>query len=514
MKTLSKYIYYKCYRMGAMTVTSKKIILIPALLIFFFCSAITPALALDIYWKPANDENATYSQRPYANTNRVDIQVNVKKAKTVEVNNEEAIQIGSTDSELWLFRDYLLKPGENTIKVKVEKRISSKKDKDSDTETDDLTITVMETPASGSFRYFESPGSKLTAFDKSIGLKLPKDTAVIDSQGRAAFDQSVSIQINPPPTNLAPYYLPLSPLYSIHSASSAYYLSNAGELTLKYDTSTGNADTDMITVLYAPPNYQTSLLQLKMMQKINSYNHTADSVTVPFNKFGFGHYLVARVISDFNDFSLNKTGGLDLSWARPYVMALWTKGVMNPLEKYPDGSYVPDNYFGLTDKSGKKELPVTRIEFISMLGRGLRLPFSASVAQTHIFSDMQDLGVSDVQYLEAALKEGWIPNSLTINEKLYFHPNDPLTREDACAFMARAAGFSLVSQDQATQTLKAYYPSDYNSADNWNRPHLLACIQNGLITTTNKGYLEPNKQITRAEAAQMIYSLMQKNGYL
>lgn len=479
------------------------------ILLGFFCFAGSlPALAaVDIYWRPAGDNTTTYSKRPQATTNRVDIQVRVENAKTVEVNGEEAIQIGG-ESGLWLLRDYLLKPGDNTIKVKVEKYRFSGKSKKESTATGSLKITVIDNPVSGAHRHFESIKGSLSAFNNSVVLKLPRNTAVIDHTGRATWDQSITITTSSPNFNLYPNYIPLSPLYTIQATSPAYNLSDPGELTLKFDATAGSANNDLVTVLYALPSFKAGSLQAPMLQRVGGYNLSSGSITVPFSHTGFGHYMVVRTIKDFQDFYLKKTGGMDLEWARPYVLALWSRGIMQPLENYPDGSPVPKEYFGLTNKSGQSELPVTRHEFIGMLVKGFRLPVYSLSLQSHLFSDMQNLGITEIKHIEAAAKAGWLPNTPTTGGKLYFYPTNPLTREQACIFTANAAGLQLKSPDEATAALKAYFPGDYASTYSWYRPHILACIQSDLLTTTRQGYLEPNKPVTRAEAARIVYNVL------
>lgn len=243
---------------------------------------------------------------------------------------------------------------------------------------------------------------------------------------------------------------------------------------------------------------------------MNGYNITGNSITVPFSKTGFGHYLVVRVIQDFRDFYGKKEGRLDLEWARPYVMELWSRGIMDALEKYPDGSPVPEGFFGLTDSTGKSEVPITRKEFISMLVRGMRLPVTVTPPHLYTYQDMEGLTMQEVQYIEAGVKAGWVPNTTACNGKLLFHPNNPLTREQACTIMARAAGLNLMEQARADQIMKAYFSADYASTYSWNRPHIIACIQAGLLPLDRQGYLEPGKAVTRAGAAEMVYKLLLK----
>jgi hypothetical protein len=473
---------------------------------FCFISA-APAHALNIYWKPANDEQALYTQRAYTTTNKVDIQVRVSDAKNVEINGEEAIRIGGGDSELWILRDYLLKPGENTISAEAEKYKSGKKEDDKTTEKDEIKITVIDEPVSGSFRYFEVFSPTLSAFNKSVVLKLPKDTAVTDN-GKAAWDQSIRIEATDMNANLSPYYIPLSPVYTIKAASLSYSLANQGELILKYDSKAANSNSDLITVLYALPNFEPASLRPNMLQRLNSYNLNEGSITVPFYKAGFGHYIVARAIKDFKDFYLKEEGKIDLEWAMPYVTQLWARGIMNPLATYPDGSPVPQEFFGLTDKSGTTELPITKKEFTGLLVKGFRLPVAPLLPHMHTYSDLAGIDLLEAQYIEAAARAGWIPNTPENNGRLFFHPNSRITREQACAIMARAGGFPLATPEQASRVLKAYFPSDYASVHSWNSPHMLACIQNGLLPVNRKGYLEPDKTITRAEAARMVYNLL------
>jgi len=365
-----------------------------------------------------------------------------------------------------------------------------------------LTITVIDRPVSGSTRYFDDIGAGIKAFDGAVELSLPGD-AVIIRGGKAAWDQSVTISSSESLFKLAPKYVPLSPVYTINVASSSYTLSDAGELTLEYDSATG-AKNGYITVLYAMPN----MMYPQAMQRQNSYNLTSDSVTVPFSKTGFGNYLVVRVIQDFQDFYLKQEGKIDLEWARPYIMPLWSRGIMDQLEKYPDGSPVPEGSFGLADSSGSSEIPISRKEFITMLGKGMRLPVTFSLPHLRTFQDLQGIELEDIQYIEAAVKAGWIPSILAKEGGLSFRPGDPLTRGQACIIMAGALGLKLPAQDRASQQLQAYFPADYQSTYSWNRPHIIACIQAGLLPLTEKGVLQPDKAVTRAGAARMVYKVM------
>ena len=467
-----------------------------------------PAEALEIYWKPA-EESTGYSQRLYSTTNKVDIQVRVEDAEEVRVNSEDAIQYGDDDSDIWLLEDYLLEPGENTIRVTVELDDSAKDDDDEDVETSgELSITVVDRPLSGSTRYFEDISNRVTAFDGAVELTLPRDAVLTRGSG-AAWDQSIIVKSSESLFKLAPQYVPLSPVYSIQAPSQSHSLSDAGELTLEFESPNGAAN-GYITVLYA----MTGMMYPQALQRLNSYNITNDSVTVPFSKTGFGHYLVVRVIQDFEDFYLKQQNKIDLEWARPYIMPLWSRGIMDPLENYPDGKPVPEGYFGLADSSGSQEIPVTRKEFITMLGKGLRLPVTFSLPHLRTFQDLNGLDLQEVQYIEAAVKAGWIPNSPAKEGQLFFRPNEPLTRAEACTILANAASFQLTEQERASRMVQAYFPEDYNSTYSWNRPHIIAAIQAGLIPLEEKGYLRPDRKVTRAEAARMVYRIMEMQNKL
>lgn len=481
-------------------------------LFFLLLPGAAPVHALDIYWRPAGDNTSTYSQRPHSTTNKVDLQVRVEDAKEVKINNEEAIRIGGGSSELWLLRDYFLKPGNNTISVKVEKYRFDHQDKKKKTETGNLQITVINDPLPNSERHFESIGKKIAAFNNAVSLSLPKDTTIYDDNKNIVWDQSVTIKSSEPGFSLFPDYIPVSPLYSIETRLSSYSLSNAGELTLGFDADAGIANHDLITVLYAPSLFQVPSLQPSMLQRTSSYKTTSDQITIPFSSTGFGHYIVVRITKDFKDFYLKKAGGLDLEWAYPYVLGLWARGIMDPLATYPDGTPVPEGYFGLTNKSGQNELSITRKEFICMLGKGFRLPLSLlSIHHSQTFSDMQNLNITEVQYIQAALKAGWLPNAPATDGKLYFRPNNPLTREQACIFIANATGLQLQTPEQATQAMKANFPNEYTSIYSWHRPHVMACLQSGFLAPTKQGNLGLNKNITRAEAAKMVYNILGKN---
>jgi hypothetical protein len=152
------------------------------------------------------------------------------------------------------------------------------------------------------------------------------------------------------------------------------------------------------------------------------------------------------------------------------------KEIENWIEKgwvagYTDGTFRPDKY-------------VTRAEFLSFMNRS----FGFSKAVEISFKDVKpnDWFYEEVRKAKAEeLIRGYEDGTL--------RPNNPITREEAAAIVARLLKLQTVDKD---------YLANYKDKDeisNWSKDAVNALIANGLLAGYEDNMLRPKKFITRAE---------------
>ncbi|MBC7105910.1 MAG: S-layer homology domain-containing protein [Firmicutes bacterium] len=103
-----------------------------------------------------------------------------------------------------------------------------------------------------------------------------------------------------------------------------------------------------------------------------------------------------------------------------------------------------------------------------------------------------------------------------------FRMTEGLPREQAAAILARAAGLAVSDDTGAVDDALAKAFVDANDISPWARPYVLAAYRAKYIEgvpetgadgkTTYK--FEPERELTRAEAAKLVYFVAKKNGKL
>ena len=152
---------------------------------------------------------------------------------------------------------------------------------------------------------------------------------------------------------------------------------------------------------------------------------------------------------------------------------------------YPDGSFKPDS-------------TITRAEFVSILGKVLKLQqYNPTVP------DFSDVAQGDWFYgsVEEAVYAGIVKGYSST-----FRPDDPITREEMAVILVNA----LNEQDQAKASMNAGTAfTDDASISDWARGFVAVAVQDGLL----KGYpddnsFRPKSDATRAEACAMIMNFL------
>lgn len=173
------------------------------------------------------------------------------------------------------------------------------------------------------------------------------------------------------------------------------------------------------------------------------------------------------------------------SWAVDYIDNLYTAGIVA-------GTAVDG-----TTKHFNPESKITRGEFMLMLFRALDLQAGTSSGN---FSDV----AKGSYYYDAIAAAKALDIAQGSENK--FYPNASITREDTMVLALRAmkkSGKTVASGDIGI--LSAY--SDNYVIDSYAREPIAALIKAGIITGSDDHKIHPMENITRAEAAAIIYRI-------
>lgn len=162
------------------------------------------------------------------------------------------------------------------------------------------------------------------------------------------------------------------------------------------------------------------------------------------------------------------------SWAIEAITALYEKGIVSGKG---DGLYSPDDF-------------VTREEIVKMICSAFNIPVSDTDAG---FADIK--GKWFEKYVNAAYEKGIISG---ISDGI-FGAGIQATREDIVVILARAAGETIEGEVNFTDAEKI---SDYA------KNAIAALSSKGVISGYPNGTIRPKNNMTRAEAAVVIYNLL------
>lgn len=430
---------------------------------------------------------STGLDRSYLNDTKV--YINGKKAKPV--------------GRHWELNNFQLQPGKNEITVTLEKDTPP-----SGSKTFTVIINYLDVDAPNSvyrvvdiFEHFTGDdGLVISAFNDAVRLDLGTGNAIMNrTRSEVAEEQNIEIGVyNNEYLNLRGNYLPVSRLYKIAADDEDYTLLNSGRLTLKYDTDSFGHGLDTLTVLYFKeygkgPN--RSVFE-NLGGVVDAENK---AITVPFRQDGFGYYGVYAVSGSFSDFYY---GNQTVNWANTYVMSLYAKNIMNPLNPYT-GS------FGLVTWDGREQ-PITQGEFATMLAKALNLPVRESAVYNHDYLYGYNNNLVHViqrPYVEAALSHGLF-NGISYSDTAY------LTREQAAVVLARAANLKIYDDLDVISRITGRTFTDGAKITPWQRPYVYAAYRTKLINVYRDGSrykFLPGEPYTRVQAAESVYKLMQYN---
>lgn len=269
--------------------------------------------------------------------------------------------------------------------------------------------------------------------------------------------------------------------------------SQPGELTLQYDPNMVNSAWRYITVYHY--GYNEDHLGNKRYEWKNVggvVNPKDNTITVPIEEFGY--YTVMYMDQSYDDI-------IGHPWARPYLEAMYSKGLM----KAKESSRFETNE------------PITRGEFTTLIAKAFELPLNYEGRPT--FSDVRVVdplsqGLYEYKYIETAARAGIVRGNLGGR----FLPNNNITREQAASIIAIAANLSRDSDlEKVSEDLEKEFTDAADIADYF-KASVLAVFDDGFITgkpnisgsqsAEPTFYFDPQANLTRAEAALVIMRVL------
>jgi endo-1,4-beta-xylanase len=262
-----------------------------------------------------------------------------------------------------------------------------------------------------------------------------------------------------------------NPVYDLSLSADGTPVSFTGKqavtITMDYTLQPGE-QADRIVVYFIDDN--------KGMQVVKNARYDAAAGKVTFSPNQFGKYTILHANVSFADLGA-------ASWAQEPVLFLAAREIVDGVA---EGSFQPNGQ-------------VTRAQFVKLLVEALDL--KAEQADSG-FTDTVEGAWYD-SYVKTAKKLGIVNG----REDGSFGANDPIKREDLAVMINRALQYLKADLRGSSDYAVAFI--DQDSISDYAREPIAELTRSGIVNGLDGGVFGPAKQATRAEAAVMIYRLLQ-----
>jgi len=172
-------------------------------------------------------------------------------------------------------------------------------------------------------------------------------------------------------------------------------------------------------------------------------------------------------------------------WAAKEIQELSDQNVISG---YPEGTFKPDN-------------PVNRAEFTSMVIKALNrenMPVTGSIGFSDITTDHWAYG-NITRSAELGLVVGYPDNT--------FRPCNEITKSEATSILSKTI---VPDETETTIGCSCEQFADSEKIAGWAKPSFEKAVEHGLyINHPDENYLTPDKNLTRAETAALLYKIRQ-----
>lgn len=155
---------------------------------------------------------------------------------------------------------------------------------------------------------------------------------------------------------------------------------------------------------------------------------------------------------------------------------------------------------GYADNTFKPNKTVSREEFAVFITRAFYLDLPTGQAQT-----FTDVPTSRWSYGSIEASKEFLTGYYPPSGKAFFAPTGHATREDVAVALVKTLGYE-PDDLQSEQVLSRFYDGDDISPNM--RTYVALAVEKKLISGYNDGSFKPNKAVTRAESAALLYRVI------
>lgn len=357
-----------------------------------------------------------------------------------------------------------------------------------------ITLNYLSADSPGAKFYLEyEGGKKLSSFNNKVTLEFPENSYITSNPftEEMAPDQTLLLAVEDSKGALNNV---------LNDESQFYFLSNSYTVTSEtyQEDDTTLVKPGTITLNYDLGNLSPEVAKynISVAQEVNGkwlpiggiVDSKKSTVKAPISEFG--NYAAIYTYKTYSDVAND--------WAQPAIMALAYKGIIAPKSNITDGT--------LIGASNSFNDNIQRLDFTVMLTKGLG--YGATKYKGY-FNDLS-ASTDGADYVMTAVLYGLITGSTDSNGKNMMAPNQPLTREQAAVFAARALKLKVPSYTdkevvKLNKQLSKYY-SDTDIAP-WAAPYIYAITKEGIMQGTN-GMFKPKDSLSIKQASQIVYNIM------
>lgn len=184
---------------------------------------------------------------------------------------------------------------------------------------------------------------------------------------------------------------------------------------------------------------------------------------------------------------INPFGDTGSHWAKDILTDMYNAGIIKGVEDGGILKFYPDN-------------DMTRAEFSSMICGYLGISTDKYADKPLDFTDSREIPLWAENPIKAVAALGVITGKSDDNgHTLYFAPNSKITRAEAMTVIGRCV------KDLATGELSF---ADSTDVPEWAVPYVSGLLKLGIVNGYEDNTIRPNNNVRRAEAAAMLYKLM------
>jgi len=176
-------------------------------------------------------------------------------------------------------------------------------------------------------------------------------------------------------------------------------------------------------------------------------------------------------------------------WAREQIKTVYEEGIVSGYETESGLSFVPLKN-------------ITREEFAVIMCRMLGTDVSGITECAKDFDDLDEISDWSRPYVYAMVNKGIIAGKSGSDGNIFFSPRVTLTRAEAITILSRVLNLNELSENKF---------ADDSDIPDWAKDAVYSMYSSGFVAGYEDNTIRPTANVTRAEAAALIYNIITKS---